>query len=40
MEHPLIHPGSPSAECTTTSWSVVSVEMKRETLLFDEGNKF
>ena len=39
MEHPLIRPGSPSVECTTTSVSVVSVEMRRETLLFDESNK-
>ena len=39
MEHPFIRPGSSSVECTTTSESVVSVEMRRETLLFDEGDK-
>ena len=38
MEHPLIRPGSPSVECTTTSVSVVSVEMRRESLLFDEDD--
>ena len=38
MENPSIRPGSPSVECTTTSVSVVSVEMRRETLLFKEDN--
>ena len=38
MEHPSIRPGSLSVECTTTSVSVVSVEMRRESLLFDKNN--
>ena len=38
MENPLISPGSPKVECTTTSVSVVSVGMRRESLLFNKDN--
>ena len=37
-EVPLICPGSPALVCKTSSVSVVSVVMKRESLLFDEND--
>ena len=38
MELPLIHPGSPDVERRSISMSVVSVEMKRESILFDQND--
>ena len=37
-EVPLIRPGSPAVTCETSSVSVVSVKMRRESLLFDEDD--
>ena len=37
-EVPLMCPGSPALICKTSSVSVVSVVMKRESLLFDEND--
>ena len=37
-EVPLMHPGSPALSCETSSVSVVSVVMRRESLLDDEYN--
>ena len=39
IEHPPSRSGSPAVVCSTTSVSVVSVEMKRESLLFDKDDK-
>ena len=39
IEDPPSSPGSPAAVCNTTSVSVVSVEMRRETLLFNKNDK-
>ena len=38
LEFPLIDPGSPDVERRSISMSVVSVEMKRESILFDQDN--
>ena len=35
---PLMHPGSPALICNTSSVSVVSVVMRRESLLDDEDD--
>ena len=37
-EFALITPGTPAAICETSTVSVVSVEMRQESLLFDENN--
>ena len=37
-EVPLMRPGSPAVVCITSSVSVVSVEMTREPLIFDEDD--
>ena len=37
-EVPLIHPGSPALICETSSVTVVSVVMRRESLLDDEDD--
>ena len=37
-EIPLMHPGSPALSCETSSVSVVSVVMRRESLLYDEDD--
>ena len=39
IEDPPSSPGSPAVVCNTTSVSVVSVEMRRETLLFNKNDK-
>ena len=38
MELPLIHPGSPNDERRSISTSVVSMDMKRESILFDQDD--
>ena len=39
IEDPPSSPGSPAVACNTTSVSVVSVEMRRETLLFNKSDR-
>ena len=36
LELPTIHPGSPVLERKSTSMSMISVEMRRESILFDQ----
>ena len=38
LELPFIHPGSPDVQRRSTSMSVVSVEMNRESILFDQDD--